>query len=120
MRKIMIVEDDKDMQAMYKVMFDREPQYSVEIFGNAEEALEKLKKHKFDLVILDIIMEPMTGDSFFVHARNDVKIRRIPILVVSVLKKDTLDFLETLGNFFYLQKPITKTDMLEKIGSILK
>jgi len=37
-----------------------------------------------------------------------------------VLKKDTLNFLETLGNFHYLQKPITKSALLDKIRSILK
>lgn len=120
MKRIMIVEDDKDMQEIYRVMFDRESNYSMAIFEDAEEALKHLREEKFDLVVLDIIMEPMTGDSFFVHARNDVKMRRIPIIVVSVLKKNTLEFLATLGNFHYLQKPITKTELFAKIDSILK
>ena len=120
MKKILIVEDDSDMQEIYKAMFAKEMQYSIGIIGDAQAALKRLKEEKFDLIILDIIMEPMSGDSFFVHARNEVKVKNIPILVVSILKKDTLNFLETLGNFYYLQKPITKAILLGKIDSILK
>ena len=120
MKRILIVEDDVDMQEIYKSMFAREDQYSIEISGDAELALKKLKQEKFDMAILDIIMEPMSGDSFFVHVRNEVKTKSVPILVISVLKKDTLNFLETLGNFHYLQKPITKSALLDKIRSILK
>lgn len=119
MKKILIVEDDVDMQEIYKGMFVKEEEYSIEILGDAQDALKRLKMEKFDLAILDIIMEPMSGDSFFVHARNEVKIKSIPILVISILKKDTLNFLETLGNFYYLQKPITKSALLDKIKSIL-
>lgn len=120
MIKILIVEDDKDMQEIYRGMFAKAEQCSIEILGDAQAALKRLKEEKFDLVILDIIMEPMSGDSFFVHVRNEVKIKNIPILVISILKKDTLNFLETLGNFHYLQKPITKASLLEKIDLILK
>lgn len=119
MKKILIVEDDKDMQQIYAAMFSNDGMYSIEIMGEAAGALKRLKTEKFDLVILDIIMEPMSGDSFFVHARNDVKMKHVPILAVSILRQDTLHFLETLGNFYYLQKPITKESLFKKIGEIV-
>lgn len=120
MKKILIVEDDRDMQEIYRGMFAKEAEYSIEVIGDAQTAFKRLKEGKFDMAILDIIMEPMSGDSFFVHVRNEVKIKNTPILVVSILKKDTLNFLETLGNFYYLQKPITKSGLLDKVSSILR
>ncbi len=119
MKRILIVEDDSDMQEIYRSMFSKEDEYSIDIMEDAQAALKKLKQDKYDMAILDIIMEPMSGDSFFVHARNEIAIKNIPILVVSVLKKDTLNFLSTLGNFHYIQKPITKQDLLGKIRKIL-
>ncbi len=119
MKKILIVEDDKDMQDIYQSMFSDRPEYGIEVTADAQGALKRLRGEKFDLVILDIIMEPMSGDSFLVHARNDAKLKRLPILTVSVLKKDTLNFLETLGNFYYLQKPIAKEDLFRTIEEIL-
>jgi CheY-like chemotaxis protein len=107
------------MQQIYEAMFNDDGKYEVEIIGDAAAALKRLKAGKFDLVVLDIIMEPMSGDSFFVHARNDVKLKHIPILAVSILKQDTLHFLETLGNFHYLQKPITKEGLFKKMEEIL-
>lgn len=119
MKKILIVEDDKDMQQIYEAMFNHDKEYAIEIMGDAAAALKHLRSEKVDLVILDIIMEPMSGDSFFVHARNDVRMKHIPILAISILKQDTLHFLETLGNFYYLQKPITKEKLFHKIEEIL-
>lgn len=119
MRKILIVEDDKDMQEIYRTMFEGNADYAVEATTDASAALKRLRTEKFDLVILDIIMEPMGGDSFFVHVRNDSRMRKVPILAVSVLKRDTLHFLETLGNFYYLQKPITREALFAKIAEIL-
>jgi len=120
MKKILIVEDDKDMQEIYRNMFNGDGKYEVMLCGDSTWALAEVKKERFDLIVLDIIMEPMSGDSFFVHARNDAKVKSTPILVISILKKDTLQFLETLGNFHYLQKPITKAELYKKIDEILK
>ena len=120
MRHILIVEDDKDMQEIYRSMFDGEKEYSAEIMGDAEKAFEALKKNNFRAVVLDIIMEPMSGDSFFVHVRNDKKTKNITIVVVSILKQDTLEFLEKLGGFSYLQKPITKERLLKKLEAVTK
>ena len=119
MRKILIVEDDKDMQEIYRVLFNDGGKYEIVIVGDANVALKKADAGKFDLIIHDIIMEPMPGDSFFVHARNNAKLKHVPILVVSILKQDTRHFLETLGNFHYLQKPITRESLLKKIEEIL-
>lgn len=119
MRRILIVEDDVDMQQIYRAMFNGDKDYAVEVTGDAAAGLKRLRQEKFDLIILDIIMEPMSGDSFFVHMRNDAKLKHFPVLVISILKQDTLHFLETLGNFHYLQKPITREDLLRKIDEIL-
>lgn len=120
MRKILVVEDDLDMQEIYRSMFEGEKDYQVEIEGDAEKALEKVKKNGYKAVVLDIIMEPMSGDSFYVHIRNNSKTRNLPIIVVSILKQDTLEFLEKLGGFSYLQKPITKEKLLKKLDAVTR
>lgn len=120
MRKILVVEDDRDMQEIYRSMFEGEKDYRVDIEGDAARALERVKKNGYAAVVLDIIMEPMSGDSFYVHMRNDSKTRNIPIVVVSILKQDTLEFLEKLGGFSYLQKPITKEKLLKRLNAVTK
>ncbi len=121
MKRVLIVEDDTDMQEIYRNMFnDQADKYEVDILGDAVEGLRRLKEGIFDLVILDIIMEPMPGDSFFSCARDDSAVRDIPILVVSVLNPDDLEHFKKTDHVDFLQKPITKEELFTKIAGFLK
>ncbi len=119
-KNILILEDDRDMRDMYKIFFkDQEPKYSIDIEDKAKEALKRLKQKEYDLIILDIIMEPLPGDSFFVYVRDNKKTVNIPILVVSVLSHDALELLKRINHVRFLQKPITKEQLFEEIDKIL-
>lgn len=120
MKNILIIEDDKDMHRIYEDMFKTEgKKYKIEILDDATIALKRLKEEKYDLVILDIIMEPMSGDSFFVYLRENIKTTDIPVLIVSVLSPDTLVQLKKINHVQFFQKPITKEQLLKKIDEIL-
>ena len=120
-RQILILEDDPEMQDMYKIFFsNRQDKYHVDIENRADYALDKLKERPYDLVILDIIMEPMTGDSFFIYARGDKKTMFTPMLVVTVLNPNTLNLLKRINHVDFLQKPITEEQLFDKIEKILQ
>ncbi|UCD14888.1 MAG: response regulator [Candidatus Omnitrophota bacterium] len=121
MREVLIVEDDKEMQEIYKDMFSAEKKgYEIVMANDGVVALRKLKEKKFDLIILDIIMEPIAGDSFFAYVRNDIKVMNIPIIVVSVLSPATLDHLKKINHVHFLQKPISKEGLFKKINEVLE
>ncbi|MFH1653666.1 MAG: response regulator [Pseudomonadota bacterium] len=120
MKKILIVEDDKDMQEVYRSFFeDEKEKYEIAVMDDATDALTVLKDGGYDLVVLDIIMEPMTGDSFFVYAKDDIKTMNIPIIIVSVLSQDIMTNLNHIGKFEYLQKPISKEQLINKIEDLI-
>ena len=60
MAKILIVDDEPDMRT---VLFHtlREAGYEVAEASNGDEALRKLKRTRYDLVVLDIMMPGMSG-----------------------------------------------------------
>ncbi|MEW6087140.1 MAG: response regulator [bacterium] len=121
-RNILIIEDDKDMREIYEIFFnDQKDKYNFDFESNAEEALKQLKVKKYDLIILDIIMEPMSGDAFFMHVRKeeDEKIKNIPILVVSVLSPSILRQLKKINHVDFAQKPVTKEQLMDKIKAII-
>jgi len=60
MSKILIVEDDKHQRILYKRELEDEG-YEVELASDGEEAVRKIEKEHFDLVILDIRMPKMDG-----------------------------------------------------------
>jgi len=120
MKKILIVEDERGMQDIYRDMFsDDDRDFSLEIVADGQEGLKALQKNAYDLVILDVIMEPVTGDSFFVHMRSDENIRTIPVLVVSVISPELLERMKRLNHVHFLQKPITKEGLFMTINRIL-
>lgn len=119
LRKILIVEDDKDMQEIYRDIFRDESNYEIELESDPLDGLKKTKQKAYDLIILDIIMDPIPGDSFFVYLRDEDKIKHIPILVVSILGEDSLELLKRLGQTDFLKKPIKKEELMKKINKIL-
>jgi CheY-like chemotaxis protein len=120
MANILIVDDDVEMQDIYKDLFKEEVnEYAIDIVGDGVTALKMMKERSFDLIILDIIMEPIAGDSFFAYVRNDVRTTHLPIIIVSVLSPVTLEHLRKINHVHFLQKPITKLSLFSKINEVL-
>jgi len=66
MAKILIVEDDKDLNNAYKIILESEG-HAVEVAYNGQEALEKLKSFEPQLILLDLLMPIMGGLEFLQH-----------------------------------------------------
>ena len=60
MADILIVEDDKDLNAAYKVILESE-KHKVKTAFNGQEALKLLKDYTPDLILLDLLMPIMGG-----------------------------------------------------------
>ena len=113
LRRILIVEDSRDMREIYKTFFkNHHKEYHIDMEGDAQIALEKLKKDHYDLIVLDIIMEPMTGESFLVYTRENKPTEDVPIVIVSVLSEGILKGLKRYKNIEFLQKPVTEVQLM--------
>ena len=60
---ILVVDDDEGIRSLVKKYLN-ENQYLVNTASSAEDALEKIKIIKFDLIILDIMMPGKSGLEF--------------------------------------------------------
>jgi CheY-like chemotaxis protein len=63
MAKILIVEDDKDLNNAYKIILENEG-HTVESVFNGQEALKTLKNFEPQLILLDLLMPVMGGLEF--------------------------------------------------------
>jgi CheY-like chemotaxis protein len=63
MARILIVEDDKDLNNAYKIILENEGHAVASVF-NGKEALETLKNFDPDLILLDLLMPVMGGLEF--------------------------------------------------------
>ena len=114
MKELLIVEDDLEMQEFYKDMLQGEP-FTVTIVSNAEEGAKKIKEKIYDLVILDILMEGVTGDRFFALLRRDSRYKEVPVIMASALDEKTYRCFQALGNVSFLEKPFSKERLLSEI-----
>ena len=93
-----------------------------EVVGEAadgEEAIRKYMEHKPDIVLMDVIMEPMNG-----MAATEAILDKDPaalILMVTVLEtKEILVDLIKIGAKGYITKPFSKEEIAEKIREVIK
>ncbi|MFQ5862392.1 MAG: response regulator [Candidatus Brocadiales bacterium] len=113
-KEILIVEDDQEIQGFYKEMLKGED-YNLTIVSSGKEGITRIKEKRFDLIILDIIMEEPTGDRLFALLRKSPMYKEVPVIFVSVFKKEAYACTKALGHVSYLEKPFAKEDLLEEI-----
>jgi DNA-binding response OmpR family regulator len=104
MSRIMIIEDDEEMRSLLKDFLEEEG-FETDPVSNGVEALEKLSKDRFDLVITDIRMPGLTGLDILPGIRK--RKPEAPIIVMTAYGTDDMRrrSLER-GATAYLEKPI--------------
>ena len=115
--KILIVEDDLDMQEMM-VSFMQKNGFMVIAANNADELTEKLKSQRVDLILLDVMLGDENGISICREIRET---NNIPIIIISALSDDQnrLSGFE-VGADDYIVKPFNPQILLAKVKAILK
>ena len=95
--------------------------YEVVKAASGEEALEKLSGNQIDLVLLDVMMPRMSGFEVLEKLRADKKTRRIPVVMITVLKEteDRVKALEA-GCDDFISKPFDKHELLARVKSLLR
>jgi CheY-like chemotaxis protein len=82
MKKILIIEDEEVLLGLLQRKLSQEG-YQVDIARDGQEGLEKTKKDKPDLILLDIVMPKMGGFELMEELNKDEKLKDIPIIIVS-------------------------------------
>lgn len=83
--RILIVEDDPlDSHLITKALQSAQPDAILDYAQDGEEALEHLSKAPLpSLIVLDLNMPRMDGQTFLVRVKSDDNLRKIPTLVLS-------------------------------------
>jgi len=115
--KILIVDDEKDIRDLIDIFLKNEG-YNVVKASNGIEALDIVKKHGVDLIILDIMMPRMNGIDACIKIRE---ISNIPIIMLSARNED-MDKIYglTTGADDYLEKPFNPLELLARVKSQLR
>lgn len=118
MKKILIIEDEEILLDLLKEKLTQEG-YQVDIAKDGQEGLEKAKRDKPDLILLDIIMPRMGGFEVMEELNKDEKFRGIPIIIISSSGQPVeLDRAKKLGATDWLIK--TDFDPREVVDKVKK
>lgn len=88
---------------------------------NGKEALDMLREHSFDLVLLDIMMPVMDGYETLKHMQEDAAMRRVPVIVITALDdvESAVRCIEK-GAVDYLTKPFNPVLLKARVGACLE
>jgi two-component system phosphate regulon response regulator OmpR len=113
---ILVVDDDEGIRSLVKKYLN-ENQFLVTTADSAEDAKEKIKTIKFDLIILDIMMPGKSGLDFIEENKNNLE---SPIILLTA-KGNTEERVEGLeiGADDYLAKPFEPKELILRIKNIL-
>jgi DNA-binding response OmpR family regulator len=121
-KRILIVEDDQLLRSLCAKKFSSEG-FAVDAAIDAQEGLDKIKKNKPDLILLDLVLPGMSGFDILkiIKSDPDKKIAGIPVIILSNLGQESdIEKGKQLGADDYMIKATTTTEeIVSKIRKIL-
>jgi len=111
MRKIAVVDDNADNRLIIRTIL--EDQYEIVEYSSGIEAIEGFKKHKLDVVILDILFSEMDGTEILRRIRDDSDLHDLPVIALTAhaMVGDREKYLAA-GFNDYVAKPILDMSVL--------
>lgn len=127
-KRILLVDDDPDIRDALSVILENSG-YRVDTAVNGRKAMKILKKHRPDLMLLDIMMTTETeGFDLAYQLKNDPDFQDLPIIILTsflekVREQGPEQFQQILGEEWpakwLFEKPVNSRKLLAKIESIL-
>lgn len=119
-KRILLVEDEKDM--VYAVTLQlQEAGFEVLTAYSGQEGLEKARKEKPNLIILDLMLPKMDGYKVCGLLKADTRYNKIPIIMFTARAQESDKKMgEEVGADAYITKPFEPQVLLKKIKELLK
>jgi two-component system alkaline phosphatase synthesis response regulator PhoP len=118
MKKILIVEDEESILMALEDNLRMEG-YEVASAVDGERGLSAAREHKFDLIILDIMLPKMDGFEVCKHLRREEITTPILMLTAKSQEIDKVLGLE-LGADDYVTKPFSSRELLARVKALLR
>ncbi|MFN2269709.1 MAG: response regulator [Anaerolineae bacterium] len=120
--RVLIVEDDPDTVGFLEAAM-RQIGFTPLVAADGYEALTMTRRHRPDLILLDLRLPGMDGFEALTHLKRDAVTQTIPIIAISAHVADTereRKRLLTLGASAFLPKPFSIGDLLSEIEAALR
>lgn len=119
-KKILIVDDETDMVEMIKMRLEA-ADYQIAAAYDGQEALDKVKSDRPDLIILDLMLPKIDGYKVCRMLKFDEKYKNIPIVMFTARAQENDRKLgQEVGADAYITKPFEPAVLMGKIKDLLE
>ena len=118
--KIVIADDMAEERYLLETIL-KDSSYEVVSAKNGVEAIAKLRRGTFDLIISDILMPEMDGFMLCHEVKHDNSLRNIPFIfyTATYLEPAHEKLAMALGASAFIEKPMEPTELLKKVEEVL-
>lgn len=117
--RLLLVEDNPDNMEVTVMLL--EPRYSIDTASNADEALERIQKHRYDGLLIDINLGTgMNGHELLKKIRSQPVMKQIPAVAVTAysMPADREKYL-SYGFDEYIAKPFNRDEIIRALSAVL-
>jgi cyclic di-GMP phosphodiesterase len=95
--------------------------YAVDRALSGEEALSKIDRHPFDLILLDVMMPGLNGYEVCARLKSEERTRLLPVVMLTALddREDKIRGIAA-GADDFLQKPFDRVELLLRVKSCIR
>lgn len=113
--KILIVDDSKNIRKLLSIVLKNE-KYEIIESGDGNEALEKARKERPDLILLDVIIPGKDGITVCREIKSDRRTKNIPVIVItSDASGETRQKAISSGEAAFITKPFEPKEIREAV-----
>ena len=127
-KKILIVEDELDLRIFLCNLLGNCGYHTIDAASRAE-GLQKAKREKPALIILDVMIPKEDGIQMYREIKEDQDLKNIPVIMVSTIDMKTFSFYQKFQHSpkgtgipepgAYLEKPLEAEELIKLVRSLI-
>ena len=119
-KHILVIEDEADLVELISYNLKKEG-FNVDSAMDGETALSKIKKGRYDLVVLDLMLPGIQGMELCRILRNDPKTETLPIVMLTAKGEEVDKILGLeMGADDYITKPFSPRELVARVKAVLR
>lgn len=118
--RVLVVDDSATVRRIVSAVLT-EAGFSVAGAGDGAEALERVQRERFDLVLVDFVMPRLNGFQFAQAVRSVASLRELPLVLMSARAEAIAErFMAATGSTAWLAKPFAPSALLGAVRGALR
>ena len=117
--KILLIEDDPDIQKVAKMALEAVGGFQVQICGSGPQALEEGPSFGPQLILLDVMMPKMDGATTFRKLRENPALSQVPVIFMTArVQTYEIENYKKMGALDVIRKPFDPMTLSRSIAEI--